>query len=197
MDKPKPTVPIANHFTLYLFDDLHLKFGDLAQVRAAAVKHFEETMRETDRVGIFTTSGQTRSLDFTDDRGPDSLNAQPYHARLVTWSGRRRLSANSLITRLISSSISRIAQALQVAAEDTVICMNLSGPGAQTTAQGLAQAAASRMISTGEHSSRLALVTLKAMIKRLSVMPGERSIVLASPGFLVLDTTHSDSNRGD
>jgi VWFA-related protein len=190
VDKPKPTVPIANHFTLYLFDDLHLKFGDLAQVRAAAVKHFEETMRETDRVGIFTTSGQT-TLDFTDDR--DQIRSTLNLITPVSSPGPAAEDCPRITYYQADLIINKSdAQALQVAAEDTVICMNLSGPGAQTTAQGLAQAAASRMISTGEHSSRLALVTLKAMIKRLSVMPGERSIVLASPGFLVLDTTHSE-----
>jgi VWFA-related protein len=187
-EKPKPTAPIANHFTAYLFDDLHINFGDLAQVRAAAIKHFEETMRETDRVGIFTTSGQT-TLDFTDDR--DQIRSTLNLIRPVPSPGSAIEDCPPISYYQADLIINKSdVQALQVATEDALICMNLSGPGAQSTAQGLAQSAASRVLTTGEHTSRLALVTLKAMIKRLSVMPGERSIVLASPGFLVLDANH-------
>ena len=52
-------------FVAYLFDDVHLEFGDLAQVRNAAERHFS-TLRPTDRAAIFTTSGRT-TLAYTDD----------------------------------------------------------------------------------------------------------------------------------
>ena len=59
--------PVApERFVAYMFDDVHLEFGDLARVREAAERHFA-TLRPTDRAAIFTTSGIT-NLDFTDDR---------------------------------------------------------------------------------------------------------------------------------
>src|SRR5712671_550464 len=57
---------IPERFVAYMFDDVHLEFGDLARTRAAAERHFA-TLRPTDRAAIFTTSGLT-TLDFTDDR---------------------------------------------------------------------------------------------------------------------------------
>src|SRR5271166_4248905 len=42
---PLPTMP--ERFIAYLFDDIHLKFGDLAQVRSAAQRHLQE-LRSTD-----------------------------------------------------------------------------------------------------------------------------------------------------
>ena len=57
---------LPKRYIAYLFDDIHLEFGDLAQVRNAADRHFQ-TLLPTDRAAIFTTSGQTQ-LDFTDDR---------------------------------------------------------------------------------------------------------------------------------
>ena len=57
---------VPERFVAYLFDDVHLEFGDLARVRDAAERHFA-TLKPTDRPAIFTTSGVT-TLDFTDDR---------------------------------------------------------------------------------------------------------------------------------
>jgi VWFA-related protein len=64
--------PIAGHFVMWLFDDMHLSFGDLAQTREAAKKVLKESFEPGTRAAIYTTSGHT-SLDFTDDR--DKLDA--------------------------------------------------------------------------------------------------------------------------
>jgi hypothetical protein len=39
-------------------------------------------------------------------------------------------------------------------------------------------------LSNGEHESRLALTVLRDVVRRLTVMPGQRAVVLVSPGFL-------------
>ena len=72
--------PIApQRYTAFLFDDVHLKFADLAFVRQAAERHLA-SLQNSDRAAIFSTSGQT-ALDFTDDRAKmnDSLLALRPH----------------------------------------------------------------------------------------------------------------------
>src|SRR5271170_5522902 len=64
--------PIAGHFIMWLFDDMHLSFGELAQTRAAAKRVLQESFAPGTRAAVYTTSGHT-SLDFTDDR--DKLDA--------------------------------------------------------------------------------------------------------------------------
>src|SRR5271170_1643389 len=64
--------PIAGHFIMWLFDDMHLSFGDLAQTREAAKRVLQESFAPGTRAAVYTTSGHT-SLDFTDDR--DKLDA--------------------------------------------------------------------------------------------------------------------------
>ena len=64
---PKPAAPIPERFVAYLFDDLHLSQGDLMQVRAAAARHLDESLKTTDRAAIYTMSGQTM-LEFTGDK---------------------------------------------------------------------------------------------------------------------------------
>src|ERR1700685_2831671 len=57
--------PIAGHFIMWLFDDVHLSLGDLAQTREASKHVLKESMAPGTRASIYTTSGHT-SLDFTD-----------------------------------------------------------------------------------------------------------------------------------
>src|SRR5580698_2011396 len=64
--------PVAGHFIMWLFDDLHLNFGDLSQTREAAKHLLKESFAPGTRAAIYTTSGHT-SLDFTGDR--DQLDA--------------------------------------------------------------------------------------------------------------------------
>ena len=56
----------AQRYVAYLFDDVHLNTGDLAQARNAAIAQLK-LMKPTERVAIFTTSGLV-TLDFTSDR---------------------------------------------------------------------------------------------------------------------------------
>src|SRR3954451_22723463 len=58
---------LPDRFIAYLFDDVHMKFGDLAHSRDATGRHIDSALRTTDRAAIYTTSGQT-TQDFTDDR---------------------------------------------------------------------------------------------------------------------------------
>src|SRR6202034_525571 len=64
--------PIAGHFILWLFDDLHLSFGDLGQTREAAKRVLKDSFAPGTRAAVYTTSNHT-SLDFTDDS--NKLNA--------------------------------------------------------------------------------------------------------------------------
>src|ERR1039457_457873 len=62
-----PAVDLPDRFIAYLFDDVHMQFGDLARSRDAARRHIDNALLSTDPAAIYTTSGQTVQ-DFTDDR---------------------------------------------------------------------------------------------------------------------------------
>jgi hypothetical protein len=59
-----------------------------------------------------------------------------------------------------------------------------SQKGSAATAQQMAQGAARRELSVGEQGTRVTLSVIKNVIRRMSVMPGQRLVVIASPGFL-------------
>jgi VWFA-related protein len=180
---------VPQRFIAYLFDDIHAVFGDLAFARQAAVRHISNELGTTDRAAIFTTSGQG-VVDFTDDRGKliDAINRlQPRPiARSV---GQECPNIGFYMADMIVNK--NDASALQAATADTIACMNLSGPAA-AAAGPIAQGAAQRMLSAGEQESHVTYEVLKDVIRRMSATPGQRIIVLASPGFWTTDSLRSD-----
>src|SRR3984885_10524591 len=67
MKTPPPVPALPERYVAYLFDDIHLKPGDLLQSRLAVNRHLDESLDPSARAAIFTTSGVMLS-DFTNDR---------------------------------------------------------------------------------------------------------------------------------
>jgi VWFA-related protein len=177
---PLPAMP--ERFVAYLFDDVHLAFGDLARVRDAAHRHLA-SLGLTDRAAIFSTSGQT-TLDFTDDRDKLHETLVRLQPRPVTGSrGTECPDVDYYTADLIQNK--HDPQALQSAAMDAFACMNLD-PAQRSSlqvAQQAANMAASREMMNGDHETRLSLSVVKEVVRRISAMPGLRSVILVSPGF--------------
>ena len=172
--------PLANRFVAYLFDDMHTPFSDLAQARMAAVKHLAETLKGADRAAIFTASGQN-ALDFTDDRDKltETMN------RIMPRSRQTRSALNcpdlsDYMADLIQNKNDQMA--LSAAARETLAC---GGATTMQVAVSVAQSAASMVLNVSEADTQIVLATLKAAVQRMSAMPGQRTIVLVSSGFLV------------
>jgi VWFA-related protein len=179
------TTLAPERFVAYLFDDVHLEFGDLARVREAAERNFA-TLRPTDRAAIFTTSGQT-TLDFTDDR-------TQLHATLLRLQPRpiaRSLGQDCPDVSYYQADLiinRNDPQATQVATQDVFACDQYlttlpAGSVAQTVAS-LVQGSSARALSAGDHETRISLGLLKDVVNNLSKKPGQRSVVLVSPGFI-------------
>src|SRR5947207_14342125 len=64
-------------------------------------------------------------------------------------------------------------------------------------AQSLAQAAANRMVAQGDNETQYAYRHLEDVVRRLANMPGQRVLVLVSPGFLSTTLQLEASNMVD
>jgi VWFA-related protein len=184
-----PSIP--ERYVAYVFDDVHLTVADLAPVRDAAERHLA-SLRPTDRAAIFTTSGLT-SLDFTDDRTkmietlrrlrpspisghlkPDCPDISYYQADLI-------INKNDV-------------GAERIAAVEAGRCGPLDASGDPLTDfDATVKSISIGVLNAGEHESRVSLGTLKDVIRAISRMPGQRSVVLVSPGFITpeLETEYS------
>jgi VWFA-related protein len=176
-----PAVP--EHFVAYMFDDVHLEFGDLARVRSAAERHFS-TLRPTDRAAIFTTSGLT-VLDFTDDRAKlreALLRLQPRPISRALENDCPQIGyyqADLIVNK-------HDPQAMQVAVQEAAQCSVATIAGSQL-GDPMIEAMSASVLSAGEHESRVSLGAVKDVIHNVSRMPGQRSVVLVSPGFISPD----------
>ena len=173
-----PDVP--ERFIAYLFDDMHLEFSDLANVRQAAERHFA-ALRPTDRAAIVTTSGRN-GLDYTDDRAKLHetllrLQPQPITSGLHECPDITYYQADEIINK-------NDPQALQVALQEAVLC-NPPPPGVPPPNPApLVNAVSAEVLNSGDHETRISLNVVKAVVESLSRMPGQRSLVLVSPGFI-------------
>src|SRR5579871_853521 len=180
-------------YVAYVFDDLRLQFADLARVCDAAQKRIDD-LASSDRVAIYSTSGQTL-LDFTDDRSKlhqtlDSLRPRPL--QIHNDNDCPNISFY-MADRIVNKND---PQVLQTAVDDYVNCRGLVAP-LQAASSGPAQLIANApsyirgmaqsVLATGEEESRTGLRFLWDAINRMSVLPGQRTLVLVSPGFLTAD----------
>lgn len=183
--EPGASSAIPEHFIAYLFDDVHLSFADLAQARDAAGRNVDTSLAPTDRAAIYSTSGQTL-LEFTDDRAKLHESLLSLRPRVVAQAGPGQCpNVSYYMADMIQNHNDPMA--LQAATQEAMICAHI--PQNQSNmAQELARAAASRELSVGDTETRTALRILNEVVRRLSAAPGQRSVILVSPGFLTLDT---------
>ncbi len=181
-----PSTP--HRYLALFFDDAHARFEDLARSQDAGDRYLASTVQPGDRVGIFTSSGQT-TLDFTDDR-------QKLRATLL------RLQPRSIFAEKVNSCPDVVPYqaylivhrrdpfALEVATEEALRCYfqnsQISPDAARERAQAMAEAEAARVLNFFELRSEYALRGLDQLIRRMTALPGQRNIVLISPGFLTV-----------
>jgi VWFA-related protein len=193
-DKPAAA---PDRFVAFVFDDIYLNFGDLARARDAAEHHLNDSLEPTDRAAIFSTSGRT-TLDFTDDRAQIHETLARLRPTPIARSGMRDCpDVGYYQADLIQNK--NDATALQAAAQEDLICHPpLAG---ESAAQALQQAerdargVASRVLAEGEHETRISLTVLRDVVRRISTMPGQRSVIVVSPGFLTLAEMQSEKTE--
>lgn len=186
------TPAIPGRFVAYLFDDVHLGFGDLAHVRDAATRHLG-TLRPADRAAVFTTSGLV-VLDFTNDRAKLNealLRVRPQQNNLLRNFENTCPQITFYEADLIINKDD--AEAEQIAVNEAGQCSEgntVPTPGAELAqgrrTVGLVRSLAQNVLSVGEQESLLSINMLREVVRSVSRMPGERSIVVLSPGFLIL-----------
>jgi VWFA-related protein len=189
---PPPASPpnVPERFIAYLFDDIHLKTEDVMTVREAAVRQLS-SLRSTDRAAIFTTSGQG-DLDFTDDHAK-------LHEALLHIQSRPMTAAMTQQCPYMSYYMADLivnkhdSQVLDAATQDALACSGMAYSGknnpalALSAARNMAASSAQDALSRGEAETRLVLGSVKAVVRRMASIPGQRTIVLVSPGFLTVE----------
>jgi VWFA-related protein len=186
-DSEKTAIPLVRpvRFVALLFDDVHLPFGELARIRNVADQYIDSSLVPSDRFAVFTISGQSQT-DFTDDRvkiHEALLHVQPRPVAAGNSTGVGECpSIDYYQADLIQNR--HDAEALNVGTHDALVCQFSNDQRFLSAAQALAQSTALRIIAAGDTQTQASFRRLREVIRRMSVVSGQRIIVLLSPGFL-------------
>jgi VWFA-related protein len=173
-----PTPPAQLHFLALYFDDLNTSDADLTRAREAADQYLGANLSPADRVGIFT-SGGTLS-DFTSDPGQ-------FHQALA------RLHASPTASRAPGCPELSDYQALQITRGDgDAMAVALDekkrvcdmGGSMDPDPGRYVMMLARTVVAQDEMRSQRSLQELDQIVKYVAHMPGQRTIILVSPGFL-------------
>src|SRR4029077_1689569 len=181
---PAAIAALPQRFVAVVFDDTDMPVEDTVFVRSAAPRLFA-SLAPTDRVGIYSTSGQV-TQEFTQE-----------HERLEK-------SLLGVVPRPLAGSSTGVHDcpeisyyeadqiqnkhdppALAVAADDALACAYQGDPQMRAEAQQLADSTSQRVLTSGDAQTGYVYRHIEDILKRLAGMPGQRVMVFVSPGFVI------------
>ncbi len=179
LETERPAPGTGLRYLALLFDDLYTSFEDLARSRDAADRFLGESLAPGKRVGIFTASG-LNTLDFT-------ANRAKLHEALLGLRINSRINARGECPEISDYQARQIAdmedrQAIAVAVEEDIVRCHEYPRGAEERVRDYAR----RAYGQYEYQARIALQNIGQLVRRMAVLPGQRNVVLVSPGFLPL-----------
>ena len=188
----EPVLALPQRYVAFYFDDLVVSFEDMVRIREAAGKFFESSLQPTDRAGIFTSSG-LGVLDFTADRA--NLRKTLANLRPRPRNVPPELDCPPLTpyeAYLIDEQHDPIM--LNIAGLEYIACACGGDPKSCADPQARAQDAARLAWQYDQVQARQSLRVLLDLVRRMGSLPGQRSVLWLSQGFLTFDL-HSDLNE--
>ena len=173
---------LPERYIAMVFDDEHMKMEDVLPVRQSATRLLK-SLSTNDRAAIYSTSGQV-SHEFTSDKEALEKTLLGLAPRSLTDKG---ISNCPNMTYYMADQIQhkQNAQVLAVAADEVLQCQFQGNTNMAGMARSVAQTSAMQALSLGDIENDYAYRHLEDVLRALSGRPGERIMLLASPGFLL------------
>jgi VWFA-related protein len=176
---PKHTPTVPERFIVYLFDDFHLSAGDLTQIQIAATRMIAESLADSDMAAVVSMSGASSGLTHDRAKLQDAImklkvqNLYRHVGRTCPDIG--YYEADRILNK-------HDPMALDTALENTLSCCDC----ARDVARVLVDNAASESLQVGDQDVRMTLGNTREIVRKMGAMPGQRTLVLVSPGFLTM-----------
>ncbi len=179
-----PTTPEVRtgRYIVLTVDDLHLAFSNLVYARQALLKFVDQQLTPDDQVALITTSGQLGlHQQFTNNRDilKRAINRLSFAERRVSLNSSDVPRLTPYQAELIENNDS---QALALAAND--IMQKMPGTTRQM-AESQARGSARMVVAENTSITRSTLGTLENIIRSLRELPGRKTMVMLSDGFLL------------
>jgi VWFA-related protein len=178
-----PASPVPERCVVFLFDDMHLSDGDLAQAQKAAKKMLATSLSDSDMAAVVSISGTNSGL--TRDRAKlEEAVMKLKLQRLYRHEGRSCPNVDYYQADQIVNK--HDVMALEAAIGDALACANLDPRTMRNVAERMARSAANNALMTGDQDTRATLGMLSEVVRRMGPLPGQHTLILVSPGWLTL-----------
>jgi VWFA-related protein len=173
-------------FIIILFDDFHLDVEDLARTKKAAEKLLDGALLDTDYAAVVSISGKTNS-GLVRDRSKLQAALASLQSHSLYKSGSTDCpNIDYYQADLIENKHSDVAT--QDAVRKVLNCSPSLDPKYQlNVAANEADAAAKRALAMGHQDVQATYATIAAVVHGMSTLPGQRTLLLVSPGFLRIE----------
>jgi len=175
-----------------MFDDMHLTPENMAQAKTAAAKVFNEALVGRD-IGAVISLSQKVNSGLTRDR-------TRLHDAIMSLQSRSLYQTDSAQcpnidyyqADLIENK--RDGMAMQDAVRKVFNCDPSLDPKYQmSVAESEAQSTARRILALGNQDVQSTYASIAAFVRSMATLPGERIMILVSPGFLRVDQGSLDA----
>jgi VWFA-related protein len=173
---------LPERITVLLFDDMHLTFEDMTYVQKAASKALDATLSGWDVAAVVSISGKINS-GLTRDRAKlqnaiMSLRPQGMYATDTDCPKVDYYQADLIENKRDPAALKDLVSQIMT------VC---SPKTPENLAERLADSAATHSLSAGREDVLETYATLKEIVRRMATLPGQRSLLLVSDGFLPLE----------
>jgi len=174
---------LPTRFLAYLADDENMVPADFVLGRTAALRHIQ-TLGPTERAAVYSTSGRV-SLPFTDDHELLRKALQDINSlnRPQTWTDRTLRCKPMTFYRADLIVAGDPATIIDCAGRP--VTADPTAAGAQIARLNEVMVDAEMVLAVSERDLRAFFNALDRLIDKMAELPGERAIVLLSPGVYV------------
>ena len=170
-------------FIVFLFDDTHLGPDDLGRLQKLGIKILAASLAGSDMAAVVSISGANSGL-IRDRAALEEailkLKSQPLYLR----QGRQCPNIDYYEADLIENK--RDGAALEAAVQQTLACANLDSRTFRNVAENMVRSTATTTLVAGDQDVRATLAVVKEFVRKMGTLPGQRTLILISPGFLTL-----------
>ena len=178
------TATLPQRFVALVFDDIHLHMEDAIFVRVSA-KKLVDSMTPADRIGIFGTSEQLK-VEYTNDKEALERALLQVIPRPKMGKINSKTNCPDVTHYMADQSLNKNdSNVLPIVTQETLQCMFQGDTKQLSAAQAMAQSALQQELVSGDTDNEYTYRALEDVIRRMGTLPGERVMVLASPGFLL------------
>jgi VWFA-related protein len=186
--RPSPSPSAPPRYVVFVFDDMHLKVEDLGRVQQAGSRMIQKAFGPSDIAAVLSLSGKTNS-GLTQDHAKLQESLMSLQTNSVYRADNRACPNISYYQAVqIENEHSHDGPAFQDAFRQVISC----NPGMdpvyqQNIAENEVLTATNRVLNLGRQDAQMAYAALSAFVRTIATFPGQRMLILVSPGFLPLE----------